>query len=101
MQISLPPDLEQFVGQLVERGMFVSAEEVIWVGLRLLQDREELAAIRTEQLRKLVAVGIEQADRGEVAPLDMQAILAKSREQLAQTVKDADGASAANHPSRT
>lgn len=65
MQISLPPDLEQFVAQLVESGTFTSAEEVVWVGLRLLQDREELRKIRTEELRKIVATGIEQLDRGE------------------------------------
>jgi antitoxin ParD1/3/4 len=65
MHISLPPDLEQFVAQLVESGTFTSAEEVVWVGLRLLQDREEVRRIRTEELRKMVATGIEQLDRGE------------------------------------
>jgi antitoxin ParD1/3/4 len=101
MQISLPPELAQFVAQLVQSGRYDTESEVVCQGLWLLRDHEELRKIRIEELRKVIAVGIEQADRGEVAPLDMQAILAKSREQLAQTVEDGDASSPANQPSRT
>jgi antitoxin ParD1/3/4 len=34
-------------------------------GLRLLKEREELKNLRLSELRKEIAIGTEQADRGE------------------------------------
>lgn len=61
MQITLSPDLEQFVARKVESGKYPSALEVINDGLRLLRESEE----RLEELRREIAKGIAQADRGE------------------------------------
>jgi antitoxin ParD1/3/4 len=80
MNVSLTPELERFVTQKVESGLYATGSAVICEALRLLQERER----SIEELRKQIGLGIEQADRGEVAPLDMEAILAKSREQLLQ-----------------
>jgi len=66
MNISLTPELEQFVEKTVQTGKFFSASEVICEALLLLEERERLRQIRIENLRKQVAIGIEQADRGEV-----------------------------------
>jgi antitoxin ParD1/3/4 len=41
---------------------------VVREALRLLEERDQLRELKLEELRKFVAVGIEQADRGEVAP---------------------------------
>ena len=43
-----------------------------------------LRELRLEELRKFVAVGIEQADRGELAPLDVDATLARVRSRKAK-----------------
>jgi len=84
MDISLSPSLEHFVQEKVESGGYQSANEVISDALRLLQEharpREELI----EQLRKEIDIGLEQADRGEVAPLDVESIKARGREVLAE-----------------
>ena len=59
--------------------MYLSASEVVREALRLLEERDKLEAIRSDEVRKEIQVGIEQADRGEVAPLDVQGTLAKVR----------------------
>ena len=79
MNVSLTQELEAMVKDKVSSGMYHSASEVIRAGLRLLKDHDQLYEIRLAELRKEIAIGIEQADRGEVAPLDMQAIKAEAR----------------------
>jgi hypothetical protein len=65
----------------------------------LLKDAHDLHLLRLEELRRGIAIGIEQADRGEVAPLDMQAILARSRERLEAQGNHAHAPSPAHQPS--
>ena len=67
MTIHLSEDREQIVRSFVEDGRFASEDEVIGEALRLLQERDEQA--RLADLRRDIALGIEQADRGELRPL--------------------------------
>ena len=55
--------------------------------------------LRLEELRKEIARGIEQAERGEVAPLDTEGIKAKARLQLTQKEKGTDGPDRPNRSS--
>ncbi len=82
VNISVPPQLAGFVKEQVESGVYHSASEVVRAGLRLLveQDRQK----RLEELRKKIAVGLEQADRGELAPLDVEQIKTEARRRLAE-----------------
>ena len=77
MNVSLTPELEQFVQSKVESGLYYSASEVIREGLRMLQEREMLKQIQIEELRKEIQKGIEQADRGEL--VDGEAVFEKIR----------------------
>ena len=79
MNVSLTPELEQLVQKKVQSGRYLSASEVVREALRLLEDRDHLRELKLEDLRKFVAAGIEQADRGEVGPLDVDATLARVR----------------------
>jgi antitoxin ParD1/3/4 len=81
-QIQLPPGLEAFVRDQINTGCYPSPEEMVHEALWLLKDRADLRALKLAELRKQIAIGIEQADRGEVAPLDMNAILAEARRRL-------------------
>jgi antitoxin ParD1/3/4 len=45
---------------------------------------QEHSSEQMEELRKLIEVGIQQSERGEVAPLDMEAIKAKAALRLQQ-----------------
>lgn len=82
MNVSLSPDLEEFINRKVASGRYLSADDVVREALRLLDDREQLRAIRLEELRREIAIGIDEADRGLVAPLDMDAIREKVRKRL-------------------
>ena len=79
MDVSLTPDLESLVNEKVESGEYRSASEVICEGLRLLKERDDRSAHRVEELRREIAIGLEEADRGEVAPLDIEGIKAEGR----------------------
>lgn len=68
MNVSLTPDLTRFVEEKVRSGCFPSQSEVIRAGLRLLQQRDQLYGSRLDRLRNEVAVGLEQARRGELLP---------------------------------
>ena len=84
MNVSLTPELEQFVQQKVKSGNYLSASEVVREALRLMQERDQLRELRLDELRKFVAVGIEQAERGELDPLDVDGTLAKVRSRKAK-----------------
>ena len=79
MNVSLTQELEAMVQEKVRSGMYHSASEVVRAGLRLLKDHEQLHEIRLAELRREIAIGIEQADDGRTAPMEMPAIKAKAR----------------------
>jgi antitoxin ParD1/3/4 len=68
MNVSLTPELEELINQKVNSGLYHSASEVIREALRLLKEQDELRQVRLEQLRKEIAIGLEQLDRGERIP---------------------------------
>jgi Arc/MetJ-type ribon-helix-helix transcriptional regulator len=82
MNIPLPAQLQPFVKELVESGAYLCEGEVLEHALWLLKDHLDLQKIKTAELKKLVAVGVEQADRGQVAPLDMEAVKAQAADRL-------------------
>ena len=79
MNVSLTPELESLVQEKVQTGMYHSASEVIREALRLLRQRDELRQTGLAALRKEIALGAEQADRGQTAPLNVKALKAKAR----------------------
>jgi len=52
------------------------SELVTW-----LSKSEDVSRIRWEELRREIQIGLDQIERGEVAPLDMVEIKRKAREQ--------------------
>jgi antitoxin ParD1/3/4 len=79
MDISLTPELEQFIHTQIESGKFTSALEVIEAGIRLLEERDRIYQGRFEELRQAVLVGVEQLDRGE--RLDGKAVIEQLRQK--------------------
>lgn len=65
MNVSLTPELEQFVQSRVASGRYQTASEVIREGLRLLEEREEARETALRELRGKLRRAVEQADRGE------------------------------------
>jgi antitoxin ParD1/3/4 len=81
MNVSLTPELEQYVQERVSSGLYYSASEVIREGLRLLKEREQLHQIRVQELRQDIQAGL---DSGEATPLNMQAVKEKARQRHRQ-----------------
>jgi antitoxin ParD1/3/4 len=65
MNVNLGNLFDQFIADLLKTGMYQSQSEVVREGLRLLKEREEVKQLRLAELRKAIAIGSEQADRGE------------------------------------
>ena len=63
MVIQLSPEAEATIRELVSRGNYGNEEAVVAEALRVLVERDNL-----ERLRALIAVGDEQAARGELVP---------------------------------
>jgi antitoxin ParD1/3/4 len=82
MELTVSPELQQIVREKVESGDDASADDLLREALQLLDDRDRLRAWKLEELRKEIAVGIQQAEQGMVAPLDMDAIRTKVAERL-------------------
>lgn len=57
--------LDQFVADLLKSGLYQSQSEVLREGLRFLKEREELKQLRLSELRKEIAIGSAEAERGE------------------------------------
>jgi antitoxin ParD1/3/4 len=65
MNISLTPELEQFVQQKVNSGMYTSASEVIRESLRLLYIQDDLQSQKIEQLNQAIELGMQQLSEGK------------------------------------
>jgi antitoxin ParD1/3/4 len=70
MDVSLPPHLEELVEQKVDSGRYTCASEVVVEALWLLDTRDRLREIKLEELRKEIAIGLDQADRGQLIPAE-------------------------------
>jgi antitoxin ParD1/3/4 len=81
VNVSLTPELEEFVVQKVQSGLYQTASEVVRDGLRLLRERDEFHPQRLEELRRDIAAGIEEIEQGKTAPLKPQETLARVRKR--------------------
>lgn len=70
LNISLRPELEQFVQQRVASGRYQTASEVVREGLRLLEQQERDRQVAFKELKAKLRRGAAQAKRGEVVDPD-------------------------------
>lgn len=65
MSITLNPEQETIVANLIATGSFQTADEVLQVALKLLEKERQSYQSWVVQTRNLVKEGIESLDRGE------------------------------------
>jgi antitoxin ParD1/3/4 len=65
MNVSLTPELENFVNEKVKSGLYNSASEVLRESLRLLKERDMLKEIQLNELRREIMIGVDQIRNGE------------------------------------
>ena len=86
MNVSLTPELEQFVNNRVQSGLYHSASEVIRDGLRLLKEKDEVHQRKLERLRREIQIGVDQVDGGKVSTFTketLKEIKTQGRKRLA------------------
>lgn len=83
MNVSLTPQLEALVREKVASGLYTSASEVVREALRLLAERDDERSAHLARLRADVQRGLDELDRGEGTPWDLDAFLAEARQGFA------------------
>lgn len=84
MNISLTPQLEAYIKQKVETGMYTSVSEVVREALRLMEAQDAVQAIKMDALREDIRRGLASLDNGKGTALDMETIKLKGRGRLAR-----------------
>jgi antitoxin ParD1/3/4 len=82
MNVSLTPELEQFVQTKVQTGRYNSASEVVREALRLLEEQERARAAQLAEFNKELGRRLASLDRGEtVDPAKVRARLQRKSEE--------------------
>ncbi len=89
MNISITPELEQFVHAKVASGMYQSASELIRDALRLLVEHDEMRRKRIEHLNLEIQKGLDQIARGETISAE------ESEAQIEQIIREFEARNAA------
>jgi antitoxin ParD1/3/4 len=87
MEISLEPELRKFVDEKIKSGEYGSADDVINGALLAMRDRSEGSTEDVEELRRELAIGVEQADRGKFVEFSATDVINDGREQLKRKQK--------------
>ena len=80
MNVNLTPELEALVRRKVASGLYGSASEVVRDALRLMDEQDQMRAVRQEQLRQDVRKGLES---GPSEAWDPDVLKQKARALLA------------------
>lgn len=90
MNVSLTPELKEFVNAEVEAGMYQTASEVVRAALRRLKEDRDSRALRTPRtlaaLEKDLVESVERLDRGE--GVDGEMVLRRLRKHMAAAKAD-------------
>ena len=84
MQVSLNAKMREFVEEKVRTGQFDSPDDVVNGALAILKAQEIESEQDIEELRRMVAVGIEQLESGDSALWDPEDLKRRVREAAAR-----------------
>ena len=87
MNVSLTPELEHFVQDKVNSGMYTSASEVIRESLRLLHSHDDLQNQRIKQLNQAIDIGLQQLNAGKKIPAHES--YSRMKQKINKLAKDA------------
>lgn len=86
MNVHLTEHFERFIEGKLKSGQYGSASEVVRDALRLLEEQDQIKALRLQALKEEVQKGL---DSGDPVPFDPEALKRKARERQAQRGKKA------------
>lgn len=73
--ISLTPEQDAFVANVVEAGEYQNASEAVRDALRALQQRRREDALKIKTLRAHLKAGVDALDRGDFVELEEQELV--------------------------
>ncbi len=76
MNVSLTPEMADYVAAELQTGEYVSASELVRDALRALRRDREVEREKMEMLRSAIDVGLDQVARGEFSNRSVADILA-------------------------
>ena len=86
MNVNLTPQLEELVRNKVATGMYNSASEVVRDALRLMAQHDEIQAIKLEQLRQEIQLGL---NSGGASAWDAASFKHQARQRKQTRIKPA------------
>jgi antitoxin ParD1/3/4 len=89
MNVSLTPQAEAFIEELLAKGTYASASEVVRAGLRALQERIAEHEAKLDALRHEISIGMADIEAGRVVdgPTFMNKLLEEVRAQAKAAAK--------------
>ncbi len=82
MNVSLTPELQQFIQSQLESGRYASSDELIIALIKLLEERDRIYKSRFDELQRKIIIGIEASEQGEV--VDGETVFRKLEQKLQQ-----------------
>ena len=87
MYIPLPDDVEEVIARKVKAGEYETASDVLIHAVYLLDAHDRAQQQRLEDLRREIAVGIQECERGQTEPFTKETvkrIAVEGRKRLAE-----------------
>jgi antitoxin ParD1/3/4 len=84
LKLELDPSLERFIHEKIASGQYDDVQDVLRSALHVMRDQETLTREDVEELRREVAIGLDQLRRGEQAHFTAEDIQRRGREILAK-----------------
>lgn len=79
MEIKFSTQQEKYLQRLVDEGLFLTIDEAVSAAVYDQEQRLEMGSYSSDEIRELVAVGLEASQRGEVRPFDIDHIRREGR----------------------
>jgi len=86
--ISLTDYHDDLIEAKIQAGEYANASEVVREGLRLIHERDQELAARVDAIKSRVAVGLEQAARGDLVEGSIDEIRERIRQRAEERFGD-------------
>lgn len=76
--VSLTPELDDWIEGLIASGAYASASEIMREGLRLLRDRADSRTLELETIRSTIRTGMTDLHEGRIAKGDASEVIGRA-----------------------
>jgi hypothetical protein len=87
MEYQFPADLQPYVDEMMTRGGYECVHDLIVDAVYMHRDTELNRRRKYAELKKEIALGVDDLDQGRSAPLDMKDVMRRVRDNVAKEKK--------------